>query len=176
MKKTILLALIVVAMTSCSQNEKSETNNDENIKTENINNAEMDKNKVIEVVKNYFEGLNTANVESILNVYNENATFLMSEHEPMIGKDVLKEFYTGFFGNITPNLKDSILSLEVSGDFAYVVSTSTGGGKLVATGKELSGAAAQELFVLKKTTSGEWKIMVYHASSRIPMPPMPPMK
>jgi uncharacterized protein (TIGR02246 family) len=176
MKKIFLTATIIGVMMSCTRNQTTEANNDNNVKIENINNSEIDKEKVIEVVKNYFEGLNTTNVESILNLYNDNASFLMSEHEPMIGKDVLKEFYTGFFRNIKPNMKDSIVSVAVSGELAYVVSTSTGGGKMVVTGEELSGAAAQELFVLKKTTSGEWKIMVYHASSRIPMPSMAPKK
>lgn len=176
MKNIFISLTIILAMMSCTQKEKTETNYNNNVNSEVIKNVEMDKEKVIQVVKNYFKGLNTTNAESILNLYDDNATFLMSEHEPMIGKGVLKEFYTGFFKNIKPNLKDSILSIEVSGEFAYVVSTSTGGGKLVATSEEVSGAAAQELFVLKKTASGEWKIMAYHASSRIPMPSMIPMK
>ena len=84
----------------------------------------------------------------------------------MQGKEALKEFYTGFFNNVSSNMEMKISRIEVSENLAYVISISDGKVKSLMNGTETIGAG-QELFVLKKSGEADWKIIAYHASGRI---------
>ncbi len=165
MKKIVTIMGIMALLVSCTEkNNNSQSRNTE--KTEE--NIEIKKNQdaITMVIKNYESALSSGNVKSILDTYHDEAIFLLFNHEPMQGKEALKEFYTGFFNNVSSNMEMKISRIEVSENLAYVISISDGKVKSLMNGTETIGAG-QELFVLKKSGEADWKIIAYHASGRI---------
>ena len=165
MKKIVTIIGIMALLVSCT--EKNNNSQSKNIE-QTEENIEIKKNQdaIAAVIKKYESALSSGNVNSILDTYHDEATFLLFNHEPMQGKEALKVFYTSFFNNVSPEMEMKVRSIEFSGNLAYVISVSDGTVKSLANGAERVGAG-QELFVLMKHNEGDWKIIAYHASARI---------
>src|SRR5258706_13979644 len=158
MKNVILIStLFILTLMSC-KNESQKANEPDG----------AEKEKVSKVIADYEKGLNDPNTEAIINLYTTDGAFLFQNHEPTIGADSLREIYNGIFKKMKMDMKLHIHEVRVSGNLAYVYSTSEGKVKIIVNGREIIGKA-QELFSLRKAENGEWKIAVYSTSNRLPI-------
>jgi|GEM_PF-4503688 len=158
MKKIILFFTIFsLIIMSCQTESKKE-----------VEANGLEKDRVSKVIAAYEKGLNDPNTEAIINLYISDGVFLFQNHEPTVGADSLRRIYDGIFKKMKMDMKLSIHQVQVSGNLAYVYSTSEGKVKIRADGSEIIGKA-QELFALRKTENNEWKIAVYNTSNRLPI-------
>jgi uncharacterized protein (TIGR02246 family) len=153
MKKTILLALIIAAMISCTQNEKSET----------INNTEtmekLAKQEIESLLMTYKGTLNTSNAEKATTLYTKDGVFMPSQGPSGIGSEGILKSYQYVFSQIQLNIEFFIEEIQVEGNMAFAVTSSKGTTLIHATGDNVP-EENRELFVFEKV-DGEWKIARY---------------
>lgn len=154
-KKTILLALIVVAMTSCSQNEKSETINNTN--TEIM--EKQEKQKIEELLNTYKKSLNTSDAKLAQSLYTKDGVFMPTQGPSGIGSEGILKSYEYVFSQIQLNIEFFIEEIQVEGNMAFAVTSSKGSTLIHATGATVP-EENRELFVFEKV-DGEWKIARY---------------
>src|SRR5438128_10605376 len=124
MKKVILLfPLFVLMIISCQNKSKKDDETDR-----------VEKERVSKVIAVYEKGLNDPNTEAIVNLYTSDGVFLFQNHEPTVGADSLRKIYDGIFKKMKMDMKLNLHEVQVSGNLAYVYSTSEGKVKILADG------------------------------------------
>lgn len=155
MKKTILLALIIGAMISCTQNKKSETINNTN--TEIM--EKQEKQKIEELLNTYKKSLNTSEAKLAQSLYTKDGVFMPSQGPSGIGSEGILKSYEYVFSQIQLNIEFFIEEIQIEGNLAFAVTSSKGTSLIHATGETVP-EENRELFVFEKV-DGKWKIARY---------------
>lgn len=120
--------------------------------------------EIEKVLKQYERGLNTADVETIVDVYANDGVLLAPNAPSAVGIDAIRQSYTDTFHAININLSFDIAEVKLlATDWALLRTTSTGVINILANGAQIP-EGNQELFLLHKTR-GEWKIARYSFST-----------
>lgn len=117
------------------------------------------KTEVEKVVQGYFKALNASDGAKVVSHFTENGVLLPSAAPTAEGTEQLKGNYQYVFDNYTFDLKVTIASVTVQGNYAFVRSTSKGSLGIKANGQKVE-AEFRELYVLQKV-KGSWKIANY---------------
>jgi uncharacterized protein (TIGR02246 family) len=155
MKKIILLALIISAMTSCTQNKKSETINNTNTQTM----EKLAKQEIESLLMTYKGTLNTSNAEKATSLYTKDGVFMPTGAPSAIGIEQIKKAYDFVFSQIQLNIEFFIEEIQIEGNMAFAVTSSKGTTLIHATGATVP-EENRELFVFEKD-NGAWRIARY---------------
>ncbi len=130
--------------------------------------TQSDYEKIHAVLESYEHVLNAGDAAGVVRLYTEDGVF-MAQHQPSaVGIDAVKAAYEAAFKAIDLNVEFDIVEIEVvADDWAFARTNSAGTITINATGDQVA-EGNQELFVLKKTNDGEWKIARYSFSTTNP--------
>jgi uncharacterized protein (TIGR02246 family) len=145
----LLLATAVPALTEESKPMRS-----------NLSEESNDQKAAELVVKKYMESLHSADTESIMQLYDEDAVFLPADAPTVVGKAKIRESYiTNFKIMNIPEGESTVEEATIHGDLA-IVRLATKSTVVILSTKERIATNARELFVLKKV-GGAFKISRY---------------
>jgi len=127
-----------------------------------------DMSQIKTLLKGYERVLNASDVNGILKLYAKDGVF-MPQHSPShVGTDAIRIAYEHVFEAIDLDVEFDIIEVEVlSEQWAFARTTSSGTTTINANGAKVS-EGNQELFLLEKQISGEWKIARYIFSTTNP--------
>lgn len=157
MKKTILAAIAIVILVSCSDRDSKERTDNTIKKVEMMHKEE--KQKIESLLGVYQKSLNTSDAKLAQSLYTKDGVFMPTEAPSGIGPEGVLKSYEYVFSQIQLNIEFFIDEIEVEGNMAYALTSSKGTVKIHATGTEAP-EANRELFVFEKV-DGEWKIARY---------------
>jgi ketosteroid isomerase-like protein len=120
------------------------------------------------IMNNYAGALRSGNVEALVALYAPNGVFMREDMPAVVGREALTKAYREVFATLKVDLAFTIQETEVSGDMAWLRSTSTGRIKILASGAESSNSF-NELVVFRRE-GGAWKIRSYIYASNKPGP------
>jgi uncharacterized protein (TIGR02246 family) len=126
-----------------------------------------------EAIKNtmssYEAALNASSTDAAMELYTEDAVFMVPSNPSAVGKVAVRQAYDAVFKAITLKVKFTIAELVVMApQWAFVRTNSAGTQKINATGATIV-EANQELFILRKDNDGKWRIARYAFSTTNPM-------
>ena len=132
-----------------------------------IGNAETMDGPTVEWMREQAARLDAA-VTGSVQLRTDDGVFMPQHARPAVGAGPLRATYEGVFGTIRLDVVFDIAEVvPVADDWAFARTNSVGTVTVRATGQ--SGPEAnQELFVLEKTNSGDWKIARYCFSTTNP--------
>jgi uncharacterized protein (TIGR02246 family) len=107
----------------------------------------------------YATALRSNDVEGLVALYAPNGVFIRDDMAAVVGRDALRAAYTKIFATLKVDLGFKILESEVSGDLAWLRTTSSGRIKVLATGAESK--SAFNTMVVFRREDGAWKIRSY---------------
>lgn len=145
MKNLLIIALIVLSISSQgqSQNSKSAT----------------DKQLIEKLIYEYGDAIKSASVEKVLSVFTKDGVLMPQGAPTATGQEQLKGTYEYVFGALKLDLKFTILEVIIDKEYAIVRSESAGTTTVLAN-NQTGPDAYRELFVVKKE-NGTWKIARY---------------
>lgn len=112
------------------------------------------------VVRKYMEFLHSADTNSIIKLYDEDAVFLPADAPTVVGKAKIRESYIANFKIINiPEGESTVEEASIHGDLA-IVRLATKSTVVILSTQEKISTNARELFVLKKV-GGTFKISRY---------------
>ncbi len=130
--------------------------------------ADSDNEKIHALLKNYEQALNASDVTGVVKLYTEDGVFMAQHNPSAVGIDAVKAAYEAVFKAINLNVEFDIVEIKVvADDWAFARTHSAGTTTINATGDQVV-EGNQELFVLKKTDDGNWKIARYCFSTTNP--------
>ena len=130
--------------------------------------VESDREMIHAVLRSYEHVLNAGDVTGVLKLYTEDGVFMAQHNLSAVGIDAVRAAYEAVFKAIDLNVKFDIVEIEVvADDWAFARTNSVGTTTIKATGDQVA-EGNQELFVLKKTGDGDWKIARYSFSTTNP--------
>ena len=157
MRRIAITVLVIAAMTSCTQQEKSDSNT---ISTENMEIMEKQEKQLIETLLNkYQKSLNTSDALLVQSLYTKDGIFMPTNAPSGIGSEGLLKSYEYVFSQIELNIEFFIEEIQVEGNMAFAVTSSKGTTLIHATG-DIFPESNRELFVFEKVNE-EWKIARY---------------
>ena len=118
------------------------------------------------IMNNYAAALRSGNVEALVALYAPNGVFMREDMPAVVGREALTKAYREVFATLKVDLAFTIQETEVSGDMAWLRSTSTGRIQILASGAESSNSF-NELVVFRRE-GGAWKIRSYIYASNKP--------
>jgi uncharacterized protein (TIGR02246 family) len=118
------------------------------------------------IMNSYAAALRSGNVEALVALYAPNGVFMREDMPAVVGREALTKAYREVFATLKVDLAFTIQETEVSGDMAWLRSTSTGRIKILASGAESSNSF-NELVVFRRE-GGAWKIRSYIYASNKP--------
>jgi uncharacterized protein (TIGR02246 family) len=119
-------------------------------------------------VTSYEAAMNASNTDALVALYAEDGVLMPPFTHSVIGKAAMREAYVAGSKVFALHIKFTIV-VQMAPDWAFVRTNAAGTMKINATGAT-SDEANQELFILRKEASGEWKIARYSFSSTNPPP------
>ena len=120
----------------------------------------------------YFEALNDANIDAILDLYSNDPVMLPFLQPAVLGTDAVRANYESTFQLIRFEVLTAIQEVvEMSPEWAYVRTDTSGTFTPTRTG-EGAPSAFHELFLLRKTGDGRWQIARYSFSPAGALPPI----
>lgn len=129
------------------------------MKTNSLDELKDQKNAEL-VVRKYMELLHSADIESIMKLYDDDAVFLPADAPTAVGKAMIRERYIANFKVINIPESESILEeATIHGDLA-IVRLSTKATVMILANKEKILANGRDLFILKKV-GGVFKISMF---------------
>ena len=127
-----------------------------------------DHSKIEAVLSTYEQALNESSTDTVMTLYANDGVFMPQHSLPNVGKNAVRTAYNHVFQAIKLNIKFTVDEiLLVSPEWAIARTRSAGFVTINATGDKCP-EANQELFVLRKQESGEWKIARYIFSTTNP--------
>ncbi|MBO9695276.1 MAG: SgcJ/EcaC family oxidoreductase [Sphingopyxis sp.] len=154
MTKTILAAALAGAATLASAQAATA--------------REGDEAAIEQLLRNYEQALNASDADAVMGLYASDGVF-MPQHSPSsVGSKAVRAAYVQVFNTIRLKVRFDIAEIEqVAPQWAFARTNSSGTATVKANGR--SGPEGnQELFVLQKQRSGEWKIARYAFSTTNP--------
>lgn len=85
-------------------------------------------------IRRYYEVVDAGDVEGVLDIFTDDATYRRPGYEPMAGREALRAFYSG--DRVIESGRHSVTSLLIDGDEAFVrgeFTSSTGCSRTAAT-------------------------------------------
>jgi len=130
--------------------------------------ADSDQKNIHALLKRYEQALNDSDTTSVLKLYSRDGVFMAQHNPPAVGIEAIKAAYQAVFTAINLDIKFNILETEViANDWAFARTSSAGTTTINATGNKVV-ETNQELFLLRKTDDGDWKIARYIFSTTNP--------
>jgi uncharacterized protein (TIGR02246 family) len=134
-----------------------------------LGSAPADEAAIGSVMSSYEAALNASNTDAVMPLYAEDGVFMAPNNKSAVGKAAVRRAYDAVFKAIMLKVKFTIVELVViSPQWAFVRTNSAGTQKINATGAT-SAEANQELFILKKSDDGGWRIARYSFSTTNPL-------
>ena len=116
----------------------------------------------------YEQALNRSDTEAVIALYTDDGVFMPQHFPSAVGSSAVGAAYDGVFKAIKLDVTFDIVEVrQVSPTWAFARTNSAGTVKVLADGS-VGPEANQELFVLEKTKSGDWKIARYCFSTTNP--------
>lgn len=157
MKIITIVALIIGGLVYCAEPDHATKYLDTIQKSKIMEKKE--KQKIETLLGQYERSLNTADAKLAQSLYTKDGIFMPTEAPSGIGSEGILRSYEYVFSQIQLNIKFYIEEIEVEGNMAFAVTSSSGTTFIRATGDTLP-EANRELFVFEKV-NGEWKIARY---------------
>ncbi|HSZ51686.1 MAG TPA: SgcJ/EcaC family oxidoreductase [Caulobacteraceae bacterium] len=130
--------------------------------------SQQDEAALRAILAKYNDALNASSVDQSLALYAEDGVFMPPYSSSAVGKAAVREAYVKVFETITLNVKFTIAEIvQVAPTWAFVRTNSAGTNTLHATGR-VSAEGNQELFIFRKETDGQWRIVRYSFSPTSP--------
>jgi uncharacterized protein (TIGR02246 family) len=153
MQKIALLLFLVLEITSCQEQKKSNSN-------EKIEIMEKQEKLLIEnLLTEYKKALNTSDAKLAQSLYTKDGVFMPTEAPSGIGHEAILKSYEFVFSQIQLNIEFFIEEIQIEGNMAFAVTSSKGETLIHAAGITVP-EANRELFVFEKV-NGVWKIARY---------------
>lgn len=157
MKKTIISAIILIALVSCNQKTKKLNSGSNLEKTKKM--EKLAKQEIESLLMTYKGTLNTSNAEKATSLYTKDGVFMPAGAPSAIGTEQIKGAYDFVFSQIQLNIEFYIEEITIENTMAYAVTSSKGSTLIHATGETIP-EENRELFVFEKE-NGTWKIARY---------------
>lgn len=125
-----------------------------------------DLDAVTEPIRNYFAGLNTANLDMVLSAMSDDASVMAPGAPTASGADAVRALYAERLSVFEYRRELHIDASDVSGDIAAVRCHTTGSFTNVATQQQID-AVSREVFVLRRQGI-TWRIATYIFNSPAP--------
>ena len=161
----LVVALSLLLLGGCDSAHTTR-NQEKTIMTEQGNQA--DDKAIRALLARYEQALNTSNTEAVMALYTDDGVFMPQHFPSSVGSTAVRAAYDGVFETIKLSVEFDIAEVrQVSPQWAFARTNSAGTVTVLADG---SGGpeANQELFVLEKAASGDWKIARYCFSTTNP--------
>lgn len=107
----------------------------------------------------YAAALRSNNLDAIVNLYTDDGVYIRPEFPPVIGRDALRAAYKYVFDTLVVRVTFDIKEVGISGDMAWLRSSSAGTVKELRSGAETRDAYNQ--IVVFEQVRGIWKIRNY---------------
>lgn len=157
MKKTIISAIILIALVSCNQKTEKLNSGSNLEKTKKM--EKLAKQEIESLLMTYKGTLNTSNAEKATSLYTKDGVFMPAGAPSAIGTEQIKGAYDFVFSQIQLNIEFYIEEITIENTMAYAVTSSKGSTLIHATGETIP-EENRELFVFEKE-NGTWKIERY---------------
>ncbi|RWA53426.1 DUF4440 domain-containing protein [Cupriavidus sp. UYMSc13B] len=132
--------------------------------------AEADKAAIVRQLNRYEQALNSADLEQVMTLYAGDAVFMPQNSPPAVGRDAVRAAYRHVFDTIRLNIRFEVDEIQtLSGDWAYARTRSTGTAKVLGNNQPPGPEANQELFLLHREASGQWRFARYIFSTTNPL-------
>jgi uncharacterized protein (TIGR02246 family) len=118
-----------------------------------------EKSAIEKLIFSYQDALNASDVSKVIELYAKNGVLMPNSAPTADGAGQIKGTYQYVFDNFSYTLQFSIIEIEVSGNYAFVRSTSKGSVAIKASGQTVPDEN-KELFVFQKVDR-KWKIARY---------------
>lgn len=116
----------------------------------------------------YLTAFGRADVAAVLATYADDGVLMAPGRPAAVGKDELAKVYPGVFAAIGFDMEYEIKEVaQISADWGFVRSATEGTETNKATGV-VTPAAYQELFLLRKSSTGVWQLARYSTSKITP--------
>ena len=149
MKSLLTIAIAILLLASCNQNQSQNKDVMEKLEKERIEN----------LLGEYKNSLNTSDAKLAQSLYSKDGVFMPSGAPSAIGTDNILKSYEFIFSQIQLNIEFYIDEILVEGEIAFATTSSKGTTLIHATGETVP-EENRELFVFEKVGS-EWKIARY---------------
>lgn len=120
------------------------------------------------LMERYAAALRAGDIEALVALYTPNGVFMREDLPAAVGSDALRTAYRDAFAALKVDLAFQIQDAEISGDMAWLRSTSRGRVKVLATGAEME-QSYNQLIVFRRI-DGAWKVRSYLYASNRPAP------
>jgi uncharacterized protein (TIGR02246 family) len=122
------------------------------------------------IIFEYFQALNHGDVDAVLTLYTDDPVQLPFLLPSIVGTDAIRKNYENTFQQIRFRMRTTIKELvQMSPEWAYVRTDTAGMFTPVKTGEDAP-ATFHELFLLRKTADGKWRIARYSFSPAAALP------
>lgn len=113
-------------------------------------------------IQNYEQAVNSGKIDSVMRLYTKDAVFMAQNSAPAVGQEAVRSAYCGLFQALKLNIVFEFDEVQqVSEDWAYVRTRSTGSLSLLAGSKTTLPESNQEMFLLHREADGQWRITHY---------------
>ncbi len=127
-----------------------------------------DRKNIESVLAKYERALNASDTDTVMTLYADDSVFMAQHSAPSVGREAIRRAYDGVFGAIDLDVRFTVDEvIQASPQWAFARTRSEGFVTINATGDKAP-EGNQELFVLAKQDSGEWKIARYIFSTTNP--------
>lgn len=119
--------------------------------------------EIIQTVGQYNCALKSGDLENVMSFFADDAVLVPEQQQPVTGLEAVRKVYASLFEMIRFN-DDNVIHVvdaQVSEGMGFVRSHETRGSVLEIANGTLHHPHFRELWVLKKNTTGQWKITVY---------------
>jgi uncharacterized protein (TIGR02246 family) len=121
-------------------------------------------------ISGYFTALNHGNIDAVLKLYTDDPVQLPFLQPTVVGTEAVRNGYQDLFGLIRFQMHTTIQELvQMSPAWAYIRTESAGNVTPTKTGQAVP-ATFHELFLLRKTSDGNWHIARYSFSPTAKLP------
>lgn len=134
--------------------------------------ADADKDAIRQQLQRYESALNTSDTTAVMKLYEPNAVFMAQNYQPAIGLQAIQQSYSHIFSVIKLDVKFEIDELtKLSPQWALLRTRSAAMVKVLGTDLPEFAEANQEVFLLHKDKSSQWRFARYIFSSTLPARP-----
>jgi uncharacterized protein (TIGR02246 family) len=123
-------------------------------------------------ISKYFVALNHGDVGAVLQLYADNPVLLPFLQPTIVGTEAVRQNYEDTFKHVHFQMHTTVQELvRMSPDWTYVRTDSAGLFTPTKTGKSVT-ATFHEIFLLRKSVDGTWRIARYSFSPTAELPPV----
>ena len=157
MKRLCTVALMVLSIAACNQNQNHSKSIDQS-KNKDVM-EKLEKERIENLLGEYKKSLNTSDAKLAQSLYTKDGVFMPSGAPSAIGSENILRSYEFIFSQIQLDIEFHIDEILVEGEFAFATTSSKGKTLIHATGETIP-EENRELFVFEKVNN-DWKIARY---------------